>query len=511
MIDEFRHKAIGNAEMEISVGSTLKHKTHAQILFVNSVNTFNLLVTRIRSNFDTSGEFQTYYVLLPNVGHEQLTVIGQILQSSLEMLIIDINILIQDVQGTVNVYTYFIFTKTSCRSSKPMIYNRFKNGKLEWKKPTFPPKNKNLFQCPLRAIVINLNPFINIRKNQIDGLDISFLKILSKAMNFKLEFVISTENAYDVFENGTMTGSFKMLNDGEGDISFSANICLKRRRKHLAPTTIYTSAKLRTYLKPPKPYSTLEILFIPFESSMWLAIVTLAIGKWIWKNLLKKQIIKSQKFSGRFQLICWLFGTFILRSLYEGSIFKFFYEKPLRGLPTNLDEMLNEGYKFLTRTSIGNFLEPVLARDKMILSDKSWSDLYQQFANSEDDKLALVTISKFLKNFHEKPKFKYYIRSKSAVLRVNYCGYLPKFSYLTKEFNRQINLLQSNGVLENNFHPKEGKREFVKTSANFLSIDKLLGVFQMIGASYCICVVVFLFEVISKRNKILRIIMNFIQ
>ncbi|XP_055923241.1 uncharacterized protein LOC129953798 [Eupeodes corollae] len=524
MINEFVATSTNTTyPMDRSRLPSSEYKIHTQILFVDSVKTFNLLVRNIRNTtFEKSGLYQKYFVLLPNSTSCMETVIGEILSSCLNLLITDVNILIEDHQGNVNVYTYFPCTPRSCRNSTPVFYNRFKNDKFLFKEMVFPNKNKNLWKCPLKAIVWHNEPLVNVRKNRIDGIEISFLNILAGLMNFSVELVMSPDGRGDVLKDGTTLGAFRMIDDGQADLMFGGNICSQERSTFLASTKEYLVTKLDFVLKPTRIYSAFEILFIPFDVSTWVSIVLIIVTKWTWTFVMKKYIgRKAATFSKgqalRFQIVSWLFGTFILRCLYEGSMFKFFYDRPYRKPPRNIEELLTEGYFIVTRDGNDFFFQTLELRfghlNDSFLFEEHWSGVVDKFHNSSYEKLALLAFTDFVPydevTLGHGQRHKKYQTTEFPAININMCGNLQKFSCLTEEINRRINQLTTAGLLEKIFKVNRGQSVWSRnSSANLLSLNQLLGIFQCLVISCSTSILVFLLETFSKHNKFLRKLLN---
>ncbi|XP_055919445.1 uncharacterized protein LOC129951360 [Eupeodes corollae] len=288
IIDRFLAKTNNVSQVDLSGVSTLNHLIQNNILFVDSAKAFNRLVERIRrQSWDSTGAYQKYFVVLSNVQHNKLTIVREILQMCLEKLIAAINVIVEDQQPIINVYTYFPFTPTSCRNSRPVIYNRFVNGQLEWKKSTFPRKTRNLWKCTLKAIIWDTHPFINIGKKDIEGIEVALINAFADTMNFTIKWVISPNKRGDISGNGSLENAYKMLGEGEGDFNFAGNLCTPRRRTFLASTKEYFTSTLNILLKSPKSYSSLELLLIPFELSTWPNLQThssVSSHKWFQQN-----------------------------------------------------------------------------------------------------------------------------------------------------------------------------------------------------------------------------------
>ncbi|XP_055856145.1 uncharacterized protein LOC129919315 [Episyrphus balteatus] len=434
-------------------GKTFTYDIHTRLIIVDSFNSFrDLLKIQRKNSFDIHGIRQDYNIILTNY-QEGTNTIEKILELCLQSYIVNVNVLVEDSEGLITIYTYFPFTEVSCRKSTPIVYNRFVEGKFQWNRPVFPEKTKNLWLCPVKAVLWHKPPFVFLESDkELSGIDGNFLIFLSKAMNFTLDIYESPGGLGEVLPNGTMRGAFKILQDGEGDLTVGGTICSNVRRSYLACTRSYYTTAVEMIVKKPDPYSSLEILLFPFDSQMWLTFFLFFVINLTIRSLRKKitnSFGRRKIYSARLQVISWLLSIFIIRSSYEGSIFKFLHNQPIRRAPQSFEEALQDGYKFVAKSTYFPFIKhiPNLV-DKLILTEVSLSKLFDEF-DKYNGKYGFINLDNYLTVIaNDSTRYQHYAQVREPILHHIVCVYLPKFSFFTKELNNQIQMMINHGHMD---------------------------------------------------------------
>lgn len=172
------------------------------------------------ATFDYSG----YYTIVVTEFNEQMnhSIIQYILDDCWKRHITNVIILVpqKDENSEARLYTYFPFTRFHCEKVVPVIWNYFDKGHfVYWKKELFPQKIKNLYQCPLTVVTVEIRPYIFIAGFQanntlmVQGIDANLMHVLSAKMNFKLIFLLPDDvpRRGVIHANGTASGAFGMV------------------------------------------------------------------------------------------------------------------------------------------------------------------------------------------------------------------------------------------------------------------------------------------------------------
>ncbi|XP_055919395.1 uncharacterized protein LOC129951325 [Eupeodes corollae] len=527
-VDRFlRLNTVNNITVELRFNSEnhSPYAIHTRILFVDSFETLRSLVHRQRSHAkDVTGIYQFYYIVLPleDLSNNSLQrTLNQIMDFCLRSLIVHVNVFVENSNGTITIYTYYPFSEKKCRDPTPVIYNRFSNGTFDWNKPSFPLKIDNFWKCPLIAVFSDEPPFVVIDGDNVSGFDRYFLNDLAASLNFTFRIVRAPENTGKILSNGTITGAFKLLNDGNGDLMLGGSVCTQERKANFAATTDYLSTYLVVIVRRPQEFSSLEILMFPFDVFTWFTLMGVLAAKWIghavWKNVTHEGI-RIGRYSPKIHILSWLFSIMILRSSYEGSIFNFIHSRPRRSVPYDLEGTIAAGYTFIARMSYSSVLTPFaeLLPMKLVFVDVSFLEIFDEF-DSRDNQFALVTLAEHLIEHKEDPtRYQRYTSIKKPILYNIICVYMPKFSFLTEVLNKRIKQMTDYGHLKKIYDKVVGDNIRKKDSVErqrpieiVMSMHQIAGAFQLLFALTAVAVGLFLMELMTVNSRGMKKFMDF--
>ncbi|XP_055850431.1 uncharacterized protein LOC129915002 [Episyrphus balteatus] len=500
----------------------LEFPVHRRILFVDSVKSFRRLIDYQRSHTnDVSGNFQYFYVILPSNVDDLEYIVQQITAFCLANMIADVNILVSNTEGCVTIYSYYPFTPGNCRNSKPVIENYYKNGSFKWIKAVFPLKLMNLWQCPLSVIVWDESPFIiNAKKpDRRSGVDIEFLNFFKNNMNVTWNFINIESGPGEIYSNGTISKGFKMLNERRGDLMACGSVLDSKRISRFAATQFYYGKSARIILKPPEKYGPLSVLLFPFDKFTWLIVFLVIVGKWnfeaLW-NRISKKLYFSKRLSLKALMPVWLLGVLIIRSSYEGSLYKYLHDNPLKKLPQNLNEAITDGYTLIVQKNFyynyGQKLLMEIDKSSILLIDLPIEEIHKYFTKIKNGKYTLLSSGDYLAGYrsHKSPlreKYQSLIVSDEVILMFYTGIYMPKFSFLTAVLNKQIACIYSSGLaikVHRDIILNEMKRRKFIAGRNLpvkMSTEHFFGAFQILAGMLVIAGCVFLIEIVSVRNR----------
>ena len=280
----------------------------------------------------------------------------------------------------VLVYTFFPFNAMKCDDTTPFLINKIVDGNfLNGSENIFPDKMENLFNCPIRLSTAEHEvPFVNVAKlsndsYKLEGLDITFLNILAEKLNFKIEFTSFAKESY-IFENGTMSGAFKVLSDGRADMTISSWYLKPNRLRFFDSTTTYSYDSLVFLVPPGAKLTPFEKLIYPFTSVVWFMVLGVFLVGFVVIQILKRQkpSVKNfifgtrvkhpilNMFSGfiggvqkvlpkrnfaRFLLMSFLMYSIVVRTLYQASYFQLIKSDKTSKIVQTIDEIIRKDFK----------------------------------------------------------------------------------------------------------------------------------------------------------------------
>lgn len=296
-----------------------------------------------------------------------------------------------DVNG-ISVLTYFPFQGHHCSHTSPTLINEFFNGKfINSSANFFPTKITDLQACSIRvATSNNSKPYIFTTKLgngsvELHGREITVLNALAKSLNFKVNYVYIGKEGI-LLENGTAEGIYKELVDATADMAI-ADMWLKANRlKFIDATSSYINQQIAFVIPPGLELTSFEKYLRPMDAWTWIiSMLTIALAFIViyivrrkplhvqnfvfgdrvrdpYLNVLvglfggSQTVLPLQNFA-RFILMMYLIFCLIMRSLYQGSLYRFLQTKIYHKEVQSIDEMAERDYKFYLVPSILDLIE----------------------------------------------------------------------------------------------------------------------------------------------------------
>lgn len=310
-----------------------------------------------------------------------------------KLQIVNVNIMLEEDDERIVIVSYSPFNSVKCGETKPRIVNEFVDGKFSSDVSQMISYNylKNLYGCPVRvATSNNSEPYIFAEKlangsYNLYGRDINLINALSKALNFKIDYVFVGDEG-TLSENGTATGCLKMLLEGRADL-IVADFWLKvNRLKFIDYTRPYMSQRIAFVIPPGSELTSFEKFIKPLDVYTWFLLwvwigvaflVVYLVGKGSsmlqdfvfgfgirspYMNILIAIFGGSQKKVprrnfARSLLMMFLIFCLIMRTLYTGSLYRFLQSKVYHKEAQSIADMIEKDFKFYTAPSILDLVE----------------------------------------------------------------------------------------------------------------------------------------------------------
>ncbi|KAG4073031.1 hypothetical protein HA402_009450 [Bradysia odoriphaga] len=271
--------------------------------------------------------------------------------------IYNVNVLVTNPKSKdlLSMFTYMPFANESCNNNHTVLINEFNETTMKWSTNTFFPKKfKQLNRCPIRFGCYQSIPAVIIDTSEngsrkFSGAIVDILLRFSDVLNFTLSFMEIREGMGAIYKNKTSTGLLKKTIGNEVDLICGA--LQEDRSEALSATRHVFSDKIILVVPPPFLIDPMKKIFLPFTLASWISIGMVALVACCIVKLLKftppiihdyvigsnvkgsvlnicniflggaQQTLPRGNFP-RFLLANFLIFTLIIRTLYQGEIFK---------------------------------------------------------------------------------------------------------------------------------------------------------------------------------------------
>lgn len=345
--------------------------------------------------------FNGFYLIVLVNG--EIPEVEEIFKLMWEKQIYNVNVVLEDRDGSVLVKTFKPFHRGRCNDTKPVIVNEFKDGKfLKGLENVFAHKMENLHDCPIRvAISNNTKPHVIVEKSlkgddKLSGRDIRLLDTLSKHYNFKIKYSFVGHEGY-FNEDGTAEGPLKAVLDGKADLSIS-NWWLKiNRSTFLGSSASYISDPVSFIIPPGRDLTPFDKLLFPFRFFLWISIVTCFLVGLFIILIIKRQTLHVRNFVfgvnvkspalnlfigfigesqktlpktnfARFLLMMFLLYSMVIRTLYQGSFYRIVQSDKHHKKVQSIDEMIANDMTFYAPSNIVDLFQGTESIKKRFIS-----------------------------------------------------------------------------------------------------------------------------------------------
>ncbi|CAG9802689.1 unnamed protein product [Chironomus riparius] len=454
------------------------------VIFTNSLDEFIKLASKFSHlTFNYAG----YYVILfENAKELEVHQVFQILWS---LYIRNVN-LIRWVEESIIVETFFPFTSTYCNKTHPVKVADYENGNFSFKpNEFFPKKFQKFYNCTISMTSFTaLSPSVLKREFsngtfELYGRDIEMLKTLSFELNFYANNTyLHPFGSWGVMSpNKTFSGGIGMAQRRSTDFVFG-NINLKHDRVEIMDFCFGYYLEILVFVIPRGlPFSPFHKLIRPFHNFVWICVLMVLVacvvvililsflpkkfksfvyGENVTTPFLNviiamyggaQNILPKYNFS-RSLLMMFLLFCLVLRSLYQGSLFKFLQANDNQPEVASIDEMAENNFKFYMIPSYDDMTRNNAAmKGKRVIIDPLDQKgimnrtLNSQFAGSVIDSISDVLYKNKIKAHNREELYKV---CKQPFTTIPITMWFPKNSYLVEPIDEKLIWYQCSGLLQ---------------------------------------------------------------
>lgn len=472
------------------------------------------------------------------------------------------------------LYTYFPYVENECEHAHPVLLHRLSPfTTLHSSVELYPPKLSNFHGCPIRIAAFDYPPYTILESDgsnprKLRGMEGDMLQMISTVLNFTIELVEvnGLDRWGEIYANGSFSGAVKLVIDGAVNMTVGSFSMRDERMSLMKSSVSYYTIKLMFAVPPGRPYTAFEKLFRPFSVTTWaLVSVYMALGFGVifllkfYPEEVRSFIYGSGTgmalmnlvnvfFGGamirtpgrnfaRTLLFFWLYYCFVMRSLYQGSLFEYLQQSKNFSHVNSLRRIEAEGMPYwmsqgstmfvrdlpriMQRYVELNFFE--LYHRKMacfrttIIPDDN-SHRFEVFRKQSLHQLNVAVLTTFdhVAAYNEK----YYKRgivhlARDVLQWAPICLYYPKKSCLAERFDREIIQIQRAGLIEHWLHEYIGYRFFRRAkihhhSPEVMTNEHLMGCYEALSVLLVMACGLFALERLAGWVKWLGRVFDFL-
>lgn len=338
--------------------------------------------------------YAKYMVILILSGSDEISKkdfenqITEIFNLFFQFEILNVNIFIRE-GNKIFIYTYYPFSRNSCRKPHTVLYNIYADKKFLHNIPLYPDKLEDFQNCsiPVAFVRRNETEYVTVEQALIVEVNIeeALINTIAQKLNFKPNFTLPPDLWGIIYQNGTVVGgAFGMLKERQVDLALGHFYQHIGQYMVLDQSFSYYTTWFCFAIPPGRPYTSLEKLIKPFKNDVWLhcalIVLFIAVFKLVFTVLSSKQypsrffcnieimdfirillglslIRISPKSLSKLLMLTIVMGILIIRTIYQSSLITFIMSEkghaPLQTIP----EMLEANLKLYVMQEVAVFLD----------------------------------------------------------------------------------------------------------------------------------------------------------
>lgn len=323
-----------------------------------------------------------------------------------------------------------------------------------------------------------------------------------------------------------------MVINGQVDLTIGMYTVTFLRDRYMSSSEFYFSVAFVLIVPPGNVFSSLEKLFRPFQTNVWLMMVlAFAVGSFVitivklQTNRIKNFVFGSQNKSpymnalnallggslhilpkqnfARSLLFMYLLFSLVNRTLYQGALFQFLQADDRQKSIQSIDELMETDFLVYVLPSTMELTQNMKFRDKRIEVNSTVIDKKREEIIEPSSKVVLAS-SLDRVAYLNMLSYKNYTLTicKEYLFTFNYGIYFRKNSYLRSVFNRKISMLRNTGLIQfwasQSINSDFLKIRIVSSSPRQLNIEQLFGSFKILLCGLLASGTIFFLEILSN-------------
>ncbi|XP_058811319.1 uncharacterized protein LOC131676215 [Topomyia yanbarensis] len=448
------------------------------------------------------------------------------------------------------LYNYSPYDRNKCGTPNINRINISESSQL------FQAMFNDFHNCPLKMGTFESPPFIHIAQPPdngqpaVDGFEGDLINTIARKFHFSLQIMLPPDGAqWGIARRNGSTGLMKILQDEMVHFGIGCLGLIADRNEILAPGRPHYASRVLFVVPDGRPYTAVEKLFRPFNCNVWIAVaVTIGLAGLTvlvlqFTSITIREFIYGENnrsaffntigvfFTGsverapkrnfaRTLLFLWIMHCFVIRSLYQGLLFKYLRGEATHKAVETLEEIEQSDLHYHMLKISERFFQGnsrVLGRVRTIQPGNDSLNVAMDAVATKQLLDGVVMVSSEHVAFHNKHRIdKGFIRStRDNIATLPIVIYYPKRSFLVPEFNRVIGQIQMAGLMSYwvqrygnyDFFPRKESKEQQPVP---MDVRQLTGCYEACAVLWVLSFVVFLLECWSRKLRLLRIVLEFL-
>ncbi len=280
-------------------------------------------------------------------------------------------------------------------------------------------------------------------------------------------------------------------------------------------------------------FTALEKLLAPFERTVWLLILISFLASTLMTFIINfhNKNLKISKFSeklknpstmiiliavgssqpksnfpkkcfAKFFIILFIFLTLNLRSIYQGSLYKFLQLTQRHKIPKTIKGLIDADYEFIIGDVVYDSAEnyPGLTRDRIDLrQDWSENEHYLDDSLRNTTRKSVLSCYNMLKLYSNHSKDFNFDISDETFVNINIVMYFRKNFYLKEAIDLKLYSIVASGIIEkfSSVYDHRGYWKNVEKGPKTITLEHLSGVFYLLMIGYIFGIFIFSIELYS--------------
>uniref|UniRef100_A0A182W4C0 Ionotropic glutamate receptor L-glutamate and glycine-binding domain-containing protein n=1 Tax=Anopheles minimus TaxID=112268 RepID=A0A182W4C0_9DIPT len=543
-----------------NLGQQQHLRTHA-ILLGEDVDAFERLI----GNFSTTvNDYSGRYLLVVTARNAQQNIEWSRLFRFLWLRhIVHVNVLLTTANGTVRVYTYEPYSPNHCGRPVAKLVTVFPGGIVQKQHRNLYPRRRltSLHNCTLQVGSFEAKPYTFLQRKvdgytELGGFEGDLLRLLAHRLQFRVNVTESpNQMQWGVMgPPGNSTGTMQLVQDELVDLVIACMALDVTRSSYLKPGWAHYTSRILFAVPQGRQYSAFEKLFRPFRLDIWAALggvlgmVATVVGMLscgqrarTWRGfvygpsvhmpLLRalyllwggSVVAVPRRNFARSLLVLWLGFTFVLRTLYQGSLYLYLQRSATYPPLATIDEIQQSTLHYhMVNIAMRFFVDRPDIKPRTRFIPAGLDTLGAQvagMASRYQDRVVvcpedMVAYNNKLNRLQGAGELIQVARESITLFPITI--YYPKKSFLTQLFDREVLHIVQSGLMDywvRNYgdYDFEANRRAPQSTGepHKLTLHHLEGAYQLLVGSHLLATMVFLLELVSLRSPMIRRVLEY--